>query len=63
MKAKELYLNQIKGVPKMKKTTIEISEEQYFFLKKKVLDLQKQNINASIISIIRDLIDRDMEDW
>ncbi|MEM3265344.1 MAG: hypothetical protein QXH07_05270 [Thermoplasmata archaeon] len=56
-------MNQIKGVPKMKKTTIEISEEQYFFLKKKVLDLQKQNINASIISIIRDLIDRDMEDW
>lgn len=49
--------------PKMKKTTIEISEEHYFFLKEKALELQKQNKNASIISIIRDLIDRDMKDW
>lgn len=47
----------------MKKTTIEISEEQYFFLKEKALELQKQNKNASIISIIRELIDRDMQSW
>ncbi|MEK6646097.1 MAG: hypothetical protein AABY84_05435 [Candidatus Firestonebacteria bacterium] len=56
-------MNQIKGEPKMKKTTIEISEEQYFFLKEKALELQKQNKNASIISIIRNLIDRDIKDW
>ena len=47
----------------MKKTTIEISEEQYFFLKEKALELQKQNKNASIISIIRELIERDMKEW
>ena len=48
---------------KMKKTTIEISEEQYFFLKEKALELQKQNKNASIISIIRELIERDAKEW
>jgi hypothetical protein len=47
----------------MKKTTIEICEDQYFFLKEKALELQKQNKNASIISIIRELIDRDMKEW
>jgi len=30
---------------KMKKTTIEISEDQYFFLKEKALHLQKQRKN------------------
>ena len=47
----------------MKKTTIEISEEQYFFLKEKVIELQKQNKNASIISIIRELIEKDLKGW
>ena len=47
----------------MKKTTIELSEEQYFFLKEKALELQKQNQNSSIVSIIRDLIERDRQDW
>lgn len=47
----------------MKKTTIEISEEQYFFLKEKALELQKQNKNASIISIIRELIEKDWREW
>jgi len=55
-------MNQREGI-KMKKTTIEISEEQYFFLKEKALELQKQNKNASIISIIRELIERDMKEW
>ena len=55
-------MNTQKG-SKMKKTTIEISEEQYFFLKEKALELQKQNKGASIISIIRDLIDRDCKEW
>lgn len=42
----------------MRKTTIELSDEQYFFLKEKVLELQKQKRNASIVSIIRVLIDQ-----
>jgi len=47
----------------MRKTTIELTEEQYFFLKEKALELQKQNQNASIVSIIRDLIEKDQQEW
>ena len=47
----------------MRKTTIELTEEQYFFLKEKALELQKQNQTASIVSIIRDLIEKDRQDW
>lgn len=56
----------------MRKTTIELTEEQYFFLKEKALELQKRNQNAclsagrrqaSIVSIIRDLIEKDREKW
>jgi hypothetical protein len=46
-----------------KKTTIELSEEQYFFLKEKALQLQKQNEAASIVSIIRSLIEKDRQEW
>lgn len=42
----------------MRKTTIELTDEQYFFLKEKVLDLQKQKKNGSIVAIIRELIDQ-----
>lgn len=45
----------------MRKTTIELTETQYFFLKEKALELQKQNHNASIVSIIRDLIEKDRQ--
>lgn len=48
---------------RIKKTTIEITQDQYFFLKEKALELQKQNKNASIVSIIRDLIEKDREKW
>lgn len=48
---------------RIKKTTIEITQDQYFFLKEKALALQKQNKNASIVSIIRDLIEKDREKW
>jgi|GEM_PF-3398047 hypothetical protein len=44
---------------KMKKTTIEITEDQYFYLKEKSLHLQKQNKHYSIVSIIRNLIEDD----
>ena len=45
---------------RIKKTTIEITQDQYFFLKEKALELQKQNKNASIVSIIRGLVDQAM---
>ena len=48
---------------KMKKTTIELTEEQYFFLKEKSLALQKQRKHYSIVSIIRDLIEDDRKKW
>jgi len=48
---------------KMRKTTIELTDEQYFFLKEKSLALQKQNKSHSIISIIRDLIEKDRREW
>ena len=47
----------------MRKTTIELTEEQYFFLKEKALELQKQNQNASIVSIIRNLVEKDRQEW
>jgi len=47
----------------MKKTTIELTDEQYFFLKEKALDLQKHNQNASIVSIIRALVEKDRQQW
>jgi hypothetical protein len=47
----------------MKKTTIELTDEQYFFLKEKALELQKQNQNASTVSIIRALIEKDRQEW
>lgn len=52
-----------KNKHKMKKTTIELSEEQYFFLKEKSLALQKKRKNYSIVSIIRDLIEQDRRKW
>ncbi len=48
---------------KMIKTTIEIPEDQYFFLKEKALFLQKKRENYSIVSIIRDLIEADQKNW
>jgi hypothetical protein len=50
-------------MPSMKKTTIELTEEQYFFLKEKALELQKQKQNASTVSIIRALIEKDRQEW
>ncbi|NQT22732.1 MAG: hypothetical protein HQ579_04745 [Candidatus Omnitrophica bacterium] len=45
----------------MHKTTIELTEDQYYFLKEKALSLQKQRKNYSIVSIIRDLIQAEMK--
>lgn len=46
-----------------RRTTIELSEEQYFFLKEKALERQKRNHSASIVSIIRELIEKDRQEW
>ena len=46
----------------MKKTTIELTEDQYFYLKEKALGLQKQSKNASVVSIIRDLVEKDRQE-
>jgi len=46
----------------MRKTTIELTEEQYFYLQEKVLELKRKNERASMGSLIRDLIDKDRQD-
>ena len=46
----------------MRKATIKLTDEQYFFLKEKALELQKQNLNASIVSIIRNLIQKNRQE-
>lgn len=56
-------MNQSAGKDKMKKTTIELTEDHYFFLKEKALELQKQKKHYSIVSIIRDLVEQDMKLW
>jgi SRSO17 transposase len=46
---------------KMRKTTIELTEEQYFYLKEKALENQKKNKSTTVVSIIRDLIEADFK--
>jgi len=50
------------GKTNMRKANIKLTDEQYFFLKEKALELQKQNLNASIVSIIRNLIQKDRQE-
>ncbi|MCD6217845.1 hypothetical protein J7L05_08285 [bacterium] len=45
----------------MRKTTIELTDDQYFYLMERVLILKKQNKRASMGALIRELIDRDMK--
>ncbi len=45
----------------LRKTTIELTEEQYFYLQEKVLELRRKRQRASMGSLIRDLIERDMQ--
>jgi predicted CopG family antitoxin len=45
----------------MRKTTIELTDEQYFYLLEKVLDLKKKSESASMGSLIRDLIEKDRQ--
>jgi hypothetical protein len=54
-----LSMNSAAGKKKMIKTTIELTEEQYFYLKEKALELQKKRKHYSLVSIIRDLIEED----
>lgn len=48
---------------KMRKTTIELTEEHYFFLKEKALENQKKNKSTTVVSIIRDLIEADRKSF
>jgi hypothetical protein len=48
---------------KMRKTSIDLNDEQYFFLKEKAMAHQKQGKSPTIISIIRDLIEADRKKW
>ena len=43
----------------MRRITLELSDEHYFFLKEKALELQKSNRRASVALIIRELIEKD----
>ena len=49
-----------KGIVPMRKTTIQLTDELYFYLKEKVLIPQKKNQGTSMVSFIRELIDQDM---
>jgi hypothetical protein len=49
------------GGESMRKTTIELTEEQYFYLQEKVLELKKKNESVSMASLIRDLIEKDRQ--
>ena len=51
------------GIKNMRITTIELTERPYYFLKENPLELQKQNQNTSIVSIIRDLVEKDRQEW
>ena len=44
----------------MRKTTIELTNEQYFYLQEKALELKRKNLSASMGSLIRDLIEKDI---
>lgn len=45
----------------MRKTTIELKEEQYFYLLDKALESKKQGKHASMSSLIRNMINKDMK--
>lgn len=45
-----------------RRTTILLSKEEYFFLLQKVFDLRKMNRKATIGSLVRGLIDRDIKE-
>lgn len=42
---------------KMYRTTVDLPEDLYFFLKQEVLKRQKQNKEASIAAIVRGLVE------
>lgn len=45
----------------MRKTTIELTDEHYFYLQEKILQLKKNNESVSMASLIRDLIEKDRQ--
>ncbi|MCR4434103.1 MAG: hypothetical protein NUV70_08665 [Caldiserica bacterium] len=63
MKRLRRYIAKAGSKSNIRNKAIEPTDEQYSFLKEKALELQKQNQNASIVSIIRDLIEKDRQKW
>jgi hypothetical protein len=63
MKRLGRYIAKAGGKSNIRNKAIEPTDEKYFFLKEKVLELQKQNQNAFIVSIIRGLIEKDQLEW
>ena len=47
------------GRDAMRKTTIVLTEEQYFYLQERAVELKRNTPSASMASVIRDLIERD----
>lgn len=45
----------------MKRTSLELTDEQYFYLQEKALELRKKGVSACMASIIRELIEKDMK--
>ena len=45
----------------MRKTTIVLTEEQYFYLQERAVELKRHTPSASMASVIRDLIERDLK--
>jgi metal-responsive CopG/Arc/MetJ family transcriptional regulator len=47
----------------MRRTSIDLTDDQYFFLKKKAMSQQKKGKSPTIVAIIRELIERDRKNW
>lgn len=45
----------------MRKTSLELTDEQYFYLQEKVLARRRQGQMVSMAYLVRELIDRDRE--
>ena len=48
---------------KMMRTSIDLPEDLYFFLKEKAIAQQKKGKSPTIVTIIRDLIEEDRKKW
>lgn len=55
---------QQKPAGEFKKTSLELTKDQYFFLREKALALEKkQNQPVAIATLIRELVEKDRLQW